>query len=364
VKKVLILTNNDKGLYNFRRELIEKLNSKYEVYISSPYGEFIDYFTNIGCHFIKTEFDRKSVNPIQDFKLLLTYNNIMKDLKPDVLLTYTIKPNVYGGIASQILDIPYLPNITGFGTAVSNTGVLSKITTLLYQIGLKNAHHVFFQNKENLDYAIKNNILNSPYTILPGSGVNLKYFSVLEYPHEDQGIHFLFISRIMEEKGIDQYLDAAEYIKSKYQFTNFHILGALEGNYKNKLMNMEKRNLIIYHGRQPDVRKYHQVSHCTIHPTYYPEGMSNVLLESASSGRPIITTNRSGTKEIVDDEKNGYLIREKDSKDLIEKIEKFLNLSNRERKIMGLKGREKVVKEFDRNDVINFYLDEINMAIK
>src|SRR5699024_4873706 len=163
------------------------------------------------------------------------------------------------------------------------------------------------------------------HKLLPGSGVNLKQFYPIEYP-SDETVEFVFISRIMKEKGIDQYLEAAEYITNKYPNTKFHVCGFCEEKYEKTLESYQSRGIILYHGMVNDVRKIIRRSHCTVHPTYYPEGLSNVLLESAACGRPLITTDRSGTREVIDNGINGYLIKPKDTKDLINKIEKFINI--------------------------------------
>ncbi|MEC2073413.1 glycosyltransferase family 4 protein [Alkalihalophilus marmarensis] len=358
MKKVLILANNDVGLYKFRRELIQELVKNYEVYISLPYGEFIPHLKEIGCKFFETEISRRGTNPITDLKLLLNYKKIIKKVDPDVVLTYTIKPNVYGGLACRMNRVPFIANITGLGSAVENGGILQKITLLLYRIALRKAKCVFFQNEENRSFLIKRKIINGKNKLLPGSGVNLDYYSLIDYP-SDAVINFLFIARIMKEKGIEQFLDAACCIKDKFPNTKFHILGFCEEAYQKKLKDLQDKGIIIYHGMKSDVREFQRISHCTIHPSYYPEGMSNVLLESAASGRPIITTNRSGCKEIVEDRKSGYLIEPENSEDLIEKVEMFLKLNYEEKKIMGLTGRAKVEKEFDRQYVLDAYLQEI-----
>ncbi len=338
--KILILANNDIGLYKFRRELIENLIEHNEVFISLPEGEFVEPLVELGCNFIRTEISRRGTNPITDLKLMIKYFKIINEVKPDIILTYTIKPNVYGGMLSRMLNVPYIVNVTGLGTAVENGGLLQKITIMLYKISLKRASCVFFQNAENAEFFKSKGIVNGRSRLIPGSGVNLDQYYVMDYP-EKELTRFLFISRIMKQKGIDQYLEAAEYIGIEYSNTEFHILGYCEEEYESKLRDMESRNIIHYHGIQSDVRKYHKVSHCTIHPSYYPEGMSNVLLESSACSRPIITTDKSGCKEILDNGINGFMIEQQSSKDLIEKIEMFLNLEYEDKIKMGLAGREK-----------------------
>jgi glycosyltransferase involved in cell wall biosynthesis len=357
--KILVLANFGMGLYNFRKELLEELiKQKYEVFVSLPNDEYVPKLKALGCKFINTPVSRRGTNPLTDLKLFMKYKKIIKSVKPDVVLTYTIKPNVYGGLACRLANVPIIANITGLGTAVENGGVLQKITLFLYKVALKKAKCIFFQNKENEEILTKKEIINGNHKVIPGSGVNLSHYTLLDYPSDDN-INFLFISRVMKEKGIDQYLDAATFIKGKYPNTVFHIVGFCEDAYEQKLYEMQEKGIIKYHGKQSDVRVIHKTSHCTIHPTYYPEGMSNVLLESAASGRPIITTDRSGCREIIDDGVNGFIVKEKNSKDLIEKIERFLKLDYESKKQMGYSGRKKVEREFDRQIVVNTYINTI-----
>ena len=357
--KVMILANNDVGLYKFRKELIEQLLKEHEVYICLPYGNYIDMLVLLGAKFINCNLlDRHGTNPIKELKLIQYYKRVLKEYKPDIVFTYTIKPNVYGGIACGRLNIPYVVNITGLGTAVENDGLMQKITLMLYKFGLKKAQKVFFQNIENRDFMLGKGVINGEYDLLPGSGVNLDNYTVSEYPNGET-VDFVFVSRIMKEKGIDQYLDAAKEIRKRHPETRFHICGFCEQAYEEELKKLNDDGTIIYHGLVNDMASFYKQMSCTVHPTYYPEGLSNVLLESAASGRPIITTNRSGCREVVDDGINGYVIRERDSNDLIEKIEKFLSKSVEERKLMGIAGRKKVEKEFDRQIVIDKYFREI-----
>ena len=265
---------------------------------------------------------------------------------------------MYGGIACNKYKVPYVVNITGLGTAVENAGIMQKITLILYKKGLKSAQKVFFQNIENQNFMLEHKVVNGKYDLLPGSGVNLNQYAVMEYPTGDT-IDFVFIARVMKEKGIDQYLDAAKYIRKKYPNTRFHVCGACEQDYKETLDKLSEQGIIQYHGLVKDITAIHKISSCTIHPTYYPEGLSNVLLESCACGRPIITTNRAGCREVVDDGVNGFVIKEKNSQDLIEKIEKFLALSYKARMNMGLAGRKKVEREFSRQIVVDKYMKEI-----
>lgn len=362
-KRVLFLVNHDVVIYNFRKELVQRLlEENYEVIISSPYGERIDYLVKMGCKYIEASIDRHSTNPFKEIKLLGYYMNLMKEIKPNIVLTFTIKPNIYGGLAAKKFNIPYIANITGLGTAVEKKSFMQKITITLYKIAFSRIQKVFFQNSENMNFFNENNIVTNKHELIPGSGVNLEDFQVLEYPSNDT-IEFVFISRIMKEKGIDQFIETAKYIRNKYSNTRFHVCGFCEEDYKETLLKLQSHGILRYHGMIKDIRKILLNTHCTIHPTYYPEGISNVLLESSASGRPIITTDRSGCREVVDDGVTGYMVEQKNEKDLISRVEKFINLDYSKKKEMGLLGREKVESQFSREIVIEAYMREIKKVI-
>lgn len=359
MSKVLFLVNHDVVIYNFRLELVERLLAEgHQVVISSPYGERIDDLVALGCEFRPITLSRHGMNPVQEMKLLWDYLKLIKKEKPDVVFTYTIKPNIYGGMACALRKVPYVVNITGLGTAVENSGLVQKITVMLYRLALARVQRVFFQNEENRQFFVDRKLAMGKHGMLPGSGVNLQRFSPLEYPGEET-TEFVFISRIMKEKGADQYLEAAEYIREKYPNTRFHICGFCEQAYEQKLKDLHDKGIIIYHGMVRDVKQVIAKTHCTIHPTYYPEGLSNVLLESAACARALITTNRSGCREVIDNGINGFVVEQKNAQDLIDKIEVFLALPWEQKKAMGIAGRAKVEREFDRQIVVEKYLQEM-----
>ena len=330
----------------------------YDVYISEPDDdERLNYFEGIGCHIIKTQFDRRGMNPLADLRLLMTYCKVIKQLKPVVVLTYTIKPNIYGGIACRISGVPQLANVTGLGDAVENGGWLQKLTITLYKIGISKAKCVFFQNQTNREFCINQGIATEDSKLLPGSGVNLRHHVFQEYA-ADGIIKFLFIARLLKDKGTDEYLEMAEAIKDKNPNTEFQILGSVEGPYKEKLDKLVKEGVINYLGTTSDVRPYLAQVHCTVLPSYH-EGMSNVNLESAANGRPVITTNVPGCRETIDDGRTGYLVEAKSADALITGVERFLALPYSQKKTMGQMAREKVEREFDRNIVVKAYLKAI-----
>lgn len=361
--KILVLTNCIRGLYNFRKEVLTSLKEKgYEVVIVAPIkeeGMQSTWFRSKGFEIISVVFNRQGINPMTDLKLMLTYRGLIKRVRPMAVLTYTIKPNLYGGMACALCGVPQIANITGLGAAVEYPGMMQRITIFLYKLGIRKTYLTFFQNDANRKFCEQHNMIKGRHQLIPGSGVDLSYHVQQEYPAESEPIRFIFCSRIRREKGIEEYIATAEAIHAKYPHTEFHVLGGCEGDYEQRLKNLQAKGVLTYHGRQADVRPFFGMGSCTIHPTFYPEGMSNVLLESCATGRPIITTNRPGCREVVDDGINGYIVKEQDSEDLIAKVEAFIHLSYEEKKQMGINARKKVEREFDRNYVINAYLNAV-----
>ena len=365
MKKILIVTNFDVGLYNFRKEVLEALLAvPYEVHIALPDGEFVPRLREMGCIFHETRLNRRGTNPVEELKLIGAFHRILKKVRPDVVITYTIKPNLYAGSLCRLMKIPYITNITGLGTAVEGDGLLQHMTTAVYRFAMKRVACLFFQNASNERYFTERGIGPGKHVMLPGSGVNLERYRYLEYPKEGK-TEFLFISRVMKEKGIEQYLDTAEYIKARYPDTEFHILGFCEEDYENRerLTALNEKGIVRFHGMIEDIHPYLCRSQCTIHPSFYPEGMSNVCLESQASGRPVITTKRPGCADTIEDGVTGFLVEERDSRDLIEKVERFLAMPLCERAEMGRQARKRMEEKFDRKIVVKKYLEELAAVI-
>lgn len=349
MKKILILANNDVGLYKFRKELIEELLKENEIYISLPYGELVDKLISMGCKFIDTPVDRRGINPLTDLKLLNSYRKLFNKIKPDLAITYTIKPNIYASLIARFKKIDYAVNITGLGTAFQSDNLLRKLIVFLYKIALKKVKVVFFENEENQNIFINEHIVSRDKTCkLNGAGVNLEDYPLMEYPDENQDIRFLFIGRIMKEKGIDELLDAVGRIKKDYPAVQFDIVGPMEDNYKETIDEYVNNDVINYHGFQSDVKPFIKQCHCFILPSYH-EGMANTLLESASMGRPLITSNISGCKEAVNN--NGYLVKVKDSNDLYLKIKEFIELDYQNKVILSKNSRKHIEEVFDKRKV-------------
>lgn len=364
MKKILLLGNSKLTVFGFRGELIKKLieqeNEVIVVFPNGPFGEGNKVAEEFGCKFIELDMNRRGTNPLGDLKLLKKYISIIKNEKPDIVLAFTVKCDIYGGIACRLLKIPFIPNITGLGKGLTEGKITQLITKKLYKLALKNAKCVMFQNEGDKDFFNKNILVPEKCVVLPGSGVNLEKYKVLRYPNDDV-IRFIYVARLMKAKGIEEYLEAARFLNTKYNNIEFHICGYCEENYKEIIDEEQSKNNIIYHGLVDDVQMLEKDCHCVVLPSFHPEGISNVLLEAAAMGRPIITTNRIGCKETVEDKVTGYLIKERDCNDLIKKMIDFIELDNHEKKEMGLRGRKKIEKEFDRIIVVNEYLKLVNI---
>ena len=360
-KSILILSNHFITLYNFRKELIQKLiDEEHEVFISITKSEENKFFSDMGCNIIETNVDRRGINPIKDAKLILDYIKIMKSIKPDIIFSYTIKPNIYGSIASNITKYKQVSNITGTGGTFLKKSILSWIAKILYKISIKKSYKVFFQNSGDKDFFVENKMVKDNYEMLPGSGVNLEKYKLCEFPSGDE-INFIFIGRVMEIKGIDEYLGAAKQIKQKYRNVNFYVAGFIEEEkYESIIEEYNSRGIIKYIGFQKDIKSWIEKCHCTVLPSHGGEGVPNVLLESSAIGRVCIASNINGSRDVIDNGKTGYLFETKNSKDLVEKIENVLNLDYKSQIEMGINGRLKIEKVFDRNIIICEYLNKIS----
>jgi galacturonosyltransferase len=358
--RIMILANNDVGLYKFRKELLEELLKTHEVIICLPNGEYIEKMVCMGCKFIPCDLlDRHGTNPVKDMRLFSFYKMIIKENRPDIVFTYTIKPNVYGGAVCSKLGIPYVANITGLGNAIENGGILQMLTLRLYKIGLRNAKQVFFQNAENRDFFITNHVVGKKTKLIPGSGVNLEEHQYEDYPEEDGEVRFLFIGRIMKDKGIEEFVKCADVIKSKFPKTQFDIVGAYDDSrYEDVIKQAEIKGSVRYYGQQDDVHSFIMSHHVTVLPSYH-EGLSNVLLETAACGRPILASNIPGCRETFENKITGLAFEARNTESLINTVEQFINLSYDKKKEMGRLGREKMEAEYDRNLIIEAYINEI-----
>ena len=359
-ERILFLAAHFISLYATRRELIEYLIDRgYDIYISIPESADNKFFIEQGCKIITTKINRRGTNPFRDIFVILRYRRIIKKIKPDIVFSYEVKPNIYGGIALKGLKIPQIANITGLGTAVQNGGILKRFIIHLYRFGFRDTYKVFFQNKSNLSLFVDNGIVKDNYELIPGSGVNLKQHCFEEYPPDDDKTEFIVIGRVMKDKGIDEILEAADYIHNKYHNVNIKLIGFYDDDdYKSKIEEAMSKGIVEYCGNQTDVHSFIKNSHATIHASYH-EGMANGLLETAATGRPIIATNIPGCIETFEPNVSGIAFEPRNAKDLIRAIEEFLSLPYEKKVAMGKAGRKRMEEMFDRDFVIDKYYNEI-----
>lgn len=362
--KILFASITDSGILRVRTELISELLAQgNSVIVATP--QLTDYkeLEKLGCKCVSVTIQQHGMNPFTDLTVYLQYIKILKEEKPDNVLLFTTKPNVYCGIACRRRNIPVVMNITGMGMALGSKGIIQRVLINLYKLACngKNTKKIFFQNDDSKTFFQTHGIGNmNTYERIPGSGVNLEKFQYQKYPANSRTVDFLFIARIMKQKGIDQYLAAAKVIKQKHPETVFHVLGNCDDDYKEKLKKYHANGIIVYHGRVNNISDFQRMSQCTIQPSYYPEGMSNVILEAAATGRPVITTDHPGCREGVENGVTGYIIPKKNTNALINAIEEFLSLPINMREEMGMKGRKKMEQEFDRRIVTEAYVNIIN----
>ncbi|MBO4457980.1 MAG: glycosyltransferase family 4 protein [Butyrivibrio sp.] len=356
---ILILANYANGLFLFRKELVKSFKSAgHKVVVSVPFDENVYKLREMGVELVDTHLERHGMNPFKDFKLFASYMKIMKKYNPDVVLTYTIKPNIYGASAAKFLKIPYICNVTGLGTAIEGGGMLSKVLVMLYSFSMSKAKKVFFQNKRNLEFMTDVGVAEKNAALLPGSGVNLTEHPFREYPSEEDGIRFLAVIRIMRDKGIEEYLDAAEKVTADNKKVSFELVGEYEEDerekYEPRIRELEEKGVIKYYGHLDSVEPVMANSHVIIHPSYH-EGLSNVLLEAGACGRPVLATDVNGCKETFEEGVTGIGFKPANAASLTDAIHNILAFSEDHRKEMGYKARQFTESNYDRNIVISEY---------
>jgi galacturonosyltransferase len=353
---ILILTNHSYMLWQFRRELIGELLKKHRVCLCMPFVGHEDDFAAMGAECIPADMERRGTNPFRDLQLLGSYRRILKKIRPDLVLTYSIKPNIYGGLACRMAGIPYYANVQGLGTAFQSRQ-MARAVTFLYRRGLKGAGKVFFENRANAEEFVRRGIVEKErQVILHGAGVNLDYFACTPYPRNEK-FRFLYLGRIMREKGMDELFAAVRRLKGDFILD---LAGFFEEGYEEQVRQLEEEGLAVFHGFQKDPRPFYAMADCVVMPSYH-EGMSNVNLEAAASGRPVITSDIPGCREAVEDRVTGILCRKRSTEDFALAMQEMMDRSPAQREAMGLAGRQKMEREFDRQDVIREALDAMGL---
>lgn len=363
--KILILSNDLDYIYTLRLETIEALRAAgFSVAISAPYNDRASFFESLGCTFHPVEFTPRGKSPLSNLKVLKNYYSLVKRLDPDVVLTYTIKSNIYGGLVCRVLRKPQLANMTGLGNALMDQNLTQKLVLVLLRIAFKRTTKVFLQNKQNYQYFIDHKIsVPGQSVLIAGSGVNLERHPLEPYPEDDGTIRLIFIGRIIKDKGIGELLEAVQFIHQKYPFCTCDIVGWVgEPVFEKPLQEYVERGAGQYHGFQNNVHPFIAQSHAVVLPSYH-EGIANALLEGAAAGRPVLSTEHIGCRSTFDDGVSGIMFQSRSTEALIEAIEKFIALPYEEKISMGLAGREKIQREFDRRIVVATYMDEIERVL-
>jgi len=358
--KILIICNSVTGLERFRAMLIQELIKKGNVVSAIvPWSNgdkeaaAENRLRQMNCELKRISIERRGKNPFRDLKLLYEYYKAEKELEPDLVITYTIKPNIYGGIVSRVLKVPYAVNITGLGTAFQGNGLLKRLVTKMYKFALKKAKIVFFENVENREIFVNEGIVPKDKTcVLAGAGVDLDYFKYADYPQDEEETRFLFIGRVMHEKGIDELFNVMSRLYKEGYNCSLDVLGGFEENYTSIIKNYEKDGWLHYYGHQEDVRPFIERCHCFVLPSWH-EGMANTNLESAATGRPVITSNIHGCLEAIECDKSGFLCERRNADSLYDCMKKFIMLSHKEKEEMGISGRKLMEMKFDKRIVVD-----------
>lgn len=352
MSKILIVTNHSYMLYRFRRDLILRLMKEHEVVVSTPFVGHEDDLAAMGVRLIETDVDRRGINPKTDLKLLIAYRGLLRREKPDLVITYSIKPNIYMGLVCMLAGVPYCANVQGLGTAFQKKG-LAQFVTLLYKTALRRAKTVFFENEGNVGEFLSRRIIpREKATVLSGAGVSLEEYGHVVYP-ENEAFHFLYIGRIMKEKGIDELFGAMRRLYAEFGAkVVLDIVGFFDDEYyKEQVERLAAEGVAVFHGFKTEPRPYYAAADCVALPSYH-EGMSNVLLEAAATGRPVITSDIPGCREAVDADVSGFLCAVKDEESLYQQMRRMVSLPRQARIEMGNAARKKMEREFDKKMVV------------
>ncbi len=366
MSKIMILANSSGGLYDFRNELVTGLlELGHEVVISLPDDLRVPELKAEGARVIHTDINRRGMNPLEDLKLYKEYKRIIKEEKPDAVVTYTIKPNVYGGYACRKLKVPYISTITGLGSTFQGgsfkRNLVKKLVVAMYKTGFKDCRCVFFQNSQNREIFEKHGIVSGVNTkLVNGSGVDLKRHNKEAYPgHADDVVRFLYVGRLMAEKGTAEYLEAAGRIHKDFgDKVSVSAIGYYEDDFKEQVEKAVEKGELKMIPFNKDIHPFLKEADVIVMPSYH-EGMSNVLMEASATARPVLASNISGCREIVDDGVTGFLFEAKNADSLYTAMKKMAKLSADQRRTMGESARSKMEREFDRYSIIDAYITEI-----
>jgi glycosyltransferase involved in cell wall biosynthesis len=369
-KKIAVIENGLISTYTMREALMmHLLREGCDVYILTHTNRFVPQVEKMGLKVINI--GSGNLNPFKVSKYIFNLWRVLKKIKPDVCLTFSIRPAIWGNLITRGLKIPTVTNITGVGPLFTSKNIVYRAARTLYRNALSKTKKVFFQNYDDMNLFIERKFVKSSVAErIPGSGIDYKKFSPLVSREKDpNSFIFLFIGRLIKDKGIFEYVNAARITRKKFPSVVFNVIGPFwtQNLKKNTITHTQLQNwidegVIDYLGEKKDVRKFIAEADCIVLPSYR-EGTSNTLLEAASMEKPAIATNTTGCKEIVSDNETGFLCEVKNEIDLAQKMEKMILLSPEERKEMGKKARQKIIAEYDKQIVIQAYLRAIKETI-
>lgn len=360
MKKIAFVYNSLLFASSFTLEILqEAVNRGFKVYVIGQVEKNVQIFNKIGVDTIDLNINRRGMNIFEDYKYYKELKRVIRKIKPDLIYTFTIKPNIYGNLIGKKYNIPVISRVSGLGTSF-NKKISFFITKILYRFSIRHSRHVFFENSDNRNKFNSKILKLKSSSIIPGSGVNVDYYKFQQYPENTGVIKYAFIGRVMKEKGIEEFFEVAKKIKETYRENiEFHVVGSLEEDYKAIIKTLTENNIVIYHGFLNNPKEFMRQMHCIVLPSWH-EGMSNTMLEAQSIGRPVIGSDVPGIKETFIDNVSGYSFKVKQTDELENAIIKFNKLSYDEKAKMGIKGRQHVEHNFDRSIVVNKYMEFIN----
>jgi glycosyltransferase involved in cell wall biosynthesis len=363
-RAIVLASNASWNIVNFRAGLIRALEAAgYKPVVVAP-KDGVDRrcVDDLGVEWVDLRISRSGLNPLAELRLLWRYRQLLRRIRPVALLSFTIKPNIYGSLAAASLKIPAFPNVSGLGTAFIRDGALQRLVSELYRLAFRRVRTVFFQNPDDRDLFVGLKIVSAKKTkVLPGSGIDLDRFAPAPLPPGPA--IFLLISRLLGDKGVREYVEAARQVRLSLPDVRFQLLGPIDTGNRTGISQKEvdvwvSEGVIEYLGSTEDVRSYIAAASVIV-LTSYREGLPRSLLEGAAMGRPLVATEVPGCREVIENGQNGYLCAARDSNALAKAMTKMASLSSGQREVMGAASRCKVQERFSEHVVIRAYLDEL-----
>ncbi len=366
-QKIAFVCNTAWGLYNFRRGIIcSLLQQGVDVVVIAPRDKYSEKLGRLGCRFKEVQLQSRGMNPIEDLNFFLELYALYTTEKPHLIFHYTVKPNIYGSFAARLLAIPSVAVVTGAGQAFDRQNVLNRLVSMLYRIGLAKAVAVWFLNDDDKRLFISNGITTEAQcSVIRSEGIDTTVFSPERFSRSSStAVSFLMHGRLLWEKGVGEYVDAARALRERGIDAKCYLLGFLDSQNTSSVSELqvrtwEREGVISYLGVSDNVGEQISQADVVVLPSYYREGVPRALLEAAALEKPIITTNWAGCKDVVDDSVTGLLCQPKNASDLADKMYRLATMSATARLEMGKAGRQKVLREFNEDSVIESYLSLI-----